>query len=132
MTDDLDTNETETDTVTYRYDKIPDEVWDIIEQEYMYDRDIVSAYMENNHLTIEVTEEDHVAIDVDLEDVMKGIDDSYQGRYGSDADFAESLAEDMGLIPREYEWPQSYIDWVRAARDLMMDYWEINGCYFRS
>ena len=28
--------------------------------------------------------------------------------------------------------PRHVGDGVATARDLMMDYWEINGCYFRS
>lgn len=37
-------------------------------------------------------------------------------------DYAQELADDIGAIPSEYSWPQSYIDWDAAARDLQMDY----------
>ena len=36
--------------------------------------------------------------------------------------YAQELADDMGVIPADYSWPASYIDWERAARDLRMDY----------
>ena len=118
--------------VTYTYDTVPEEAWDILEQEWMYDKDIVSGYMENNHATIDVIEEDHVAMKVEWDEVRSAIDDSYQGRYCDDETFAQELAESMGSVPTTFTWPTSYIDWERAARDLMMDYYEVNGCYFRS
>lgn len=37
-------------------------------------------------------------------------------------EYAMELAEDMGVLPSEYLWPTSYIDWDAAARDLQMDY----------
>lgn len=66
------------------------------------------------------------------EDVQEMIDDCYQGEYSSNEDFAEELysecyseeIEKMGSLT-------NYIDWSRVARDLMMDYHEHNGHYFR-
>ena len=37
-------------------------------------------------------------------------------------DFAQELAEDIGAINAEAAWPNNCIDWVRAARELRMDY----------
>lgn len=37
-------------------------------------------------------------------------------------EYAQGLAEELGVIPEEYVWPISYIDWDLAARDLQMDY----------
>lgn len=65
---------------------------------------------------------------VNLED----FEEAYQGSFKSDGDFAEEMAESMGSIDRNAAWPNSYIDWERAARDLMMDYSEHNGHYFRN
>ena len=56
----------------------------------------------------------------------------YQGEYYSDEDFAYQQADDLGLVPESNDWPISYIDWNAAARDLMMDYGESNGHYFRT
>ena len=47
-------------------------------------------------------------------------------------EYAEQLADDLGLIPEAHSWPASYIDWEAAARDLQMDYtcFEFQGCIF--
>jgi len=37
-------------------------------------------------------------------------------------DHARELAEELGLLPREYSWPTSCIDWEHAARELQYDY----------
>lgn len=36
--------------------------------------------------------------------------------------YAQELAEDIGAISSDTSWPNGYIDWERAARDLRMDY----------
>ncbi len=58
--------------------------------------------------------------------------EAYQGAYQSDEDFAQELAEQLGLMPEDLSWPMGHIDWSGAARDLMMDYAEENGQYFRN
>ena len=40
--------------------------------------------------------------------------------------YARQLAEDIGAISGEESWPLSYIDWVRAADALKMDYSSID------
>ena len=37
-------------------------------------------------------------------------------------DYAEELADDCGLIPKNAQWPMTCIDWERAARELRYDY----------
>lgn len=37
-------------------------------------------------------------------------------------DYAQELAEDIGAVDPNAGWPNGYIDWERAARDLRMDY----------
>jgi len=56
----------------------------------------------------------------------------YKGEHDNDEDFAYQLADDLGLVPEGNNWPTSYIDWGAAARDLMMDYGESGGHYFRT
>lgn len=51
-----------------------------------------------------------------------GFEESYQGEWDSREDYAQELAEDLDLLPKDSAWPASYIDWTRAARDLFMDY----------
>jgi antirestriction protein len=50
--------------------------------------------------------------------------------------YAQELAEDIGAIGRDAQWPVYCIDWERAARELKMDYAsvQVNGTtyYFRS
>lgn len=58
--------------------------------------------------------------------------DRYQGSYKSDEAFAEDMAEQCGDYPRQVSWPYTCIDWEWAARELMYDYIEENGHYFRN
>lgn len=37
-------------------------------------------------------------------------------------DYAMELAEDIGAIDRNAQWPNTCIDWDQAARELQMDY----------
>lgn len=37
-------------------------------------------------------------------------------------EYAQQLAEDIGAISSDAQWPLSYIDWERAADALRMDY----------
>lgn len=37
-------------------------------------------------------------------------------------DYARQLAEDIGAIPEDNNWPCYCIDWKRAARELRVDY----------
>ena len=37
-------------------------------------------------------------------------------------DYARELAEDLGSINKDGEWPTTYIDWEAAAGALKMDY----------
>lgn len=59
------------------------------------------------------------------------IDDCYQGEHDSDEDFAENLCEECGDIPKDLP-SYIHIDWERTARDIMQDYTESNGHYFRN
>lgn len=36
--------------------------------------------------------------------------------------YAEELADDIGALPRDAEWPLTCIDWEQAARELRYDY----------
>lgn len=60
------------------------------------------------------------------------IEEAYQGFYRSDDVFAHELADQLGYIDRNVSWPYTCIDWEQAARDLMYDYVEESGHYFRN
>jgi antirestriction protein len=57
-------------------------------------------------------------------------EEAYQGTYDSDEEFAQELAEEIGAVNHSASWPNNCIDWERAARDLMYDYFEMDGHYF--
>jgi len=62
----------------------------------------------------------------------ENVEEAYQGEYSSDEDFAQQLAEDIGAIQADMQWPYTCIDWEHAANELMYDYFESNGYYFRN
>lgn len=82
-----------------------------IEETEYYDEDIIAS-----------------AIEADIQ--PSDINECYSGSFDSDADFAQDMAEQLGDIDTN-NWLHRYIDWNLASRDLMMDYIEMNGHYFR-
>lgn len=44
-------------------------------------------------------------------------------------DYAKQLAEDIGAIPRDLDWPACHIDWDAAADSLKMDYATVEYSY---
>ena len=68
-----------------------------------------------------------IACDISLDN----IEEAYQGEYRDDEEFAEEMAEQMGLITEKAQWPHYCIDWEWAAREVMTDYCEEDGYYFR-
>jgi antirestriction protein len=58
-------------------------------------------------------------------------EEAYEGRYDSDVDFAQEMADSLGADISD-EWPGRCIDWTYAARELMYDYFESGGYYFRN
>ena len=40
-------------------------------------------------------------------------------------DYAQELAADIGAIQDDAKWPATCIDWEQAARELQMDYTEV-------
>jgi antirestriction protein len=116
-----DDNELDIDD-TYREVEVEDEIVSI-ELAYSlnngspsYDLEVYQAYEENCGDT----------------DDYNDIEENYQGEYSSDEDFAQQLAEDIGAINKNAQWPNNCIDWEHAASELMYDYFESNGHYFRA
>lgn len=56
--------------------------------------------------------------------------DSYMGEHDSDIEFAQNMAEELGLDISKLEWPQRCIDWEYAAKELMYDYISVDHHYF--
>jgi len=81
------------------------------------------------------------APDMDLEIIEAGvncgialsdIEEAYSGEFRSNEDFAQEMADQLGAIDNSASWPQTCIDWEWAAKELMYDYSEDNGHYFRN
>lgn len=69
------------------------------------------------------------------DDDLSDFEEAYQGQYKSDIDFAQEQADNIGANVGRNEpmqWPMYCIDWEYAARELMMDYSEQDGYYFRN
>lgn len=60
------------------------------------------------------------------------IEECYAGHFDSAEEFAREQADQAGEMPKGNHWPHYCIDWEFAARELMMDYAEHNGHYFRN
>lgn len=65
--------------------------------------------------------------DVQIED----IEEAYQGKWDSDEDFTRNLVEGCGDIPNDLP-AYIHIDWEWTAKEIMMDYSESGGHYFRN
>lgn len=110
--------------------------------------DLISKYMtssemiKNSELNEIVEDRGHYYIEVyqaaqeyiradNPDDLVDFVDDNYNGEWDSDEDFVEDLLESTGDIPSNFP---SYIaiDWERTARNIMYDYFEEDGHYFRN
>lgn len=80
-----------------------------------------------------------------LEDLKSEIGES-RGKISEDGgpfvderdfeDYAQELADELGLIDRNASWPLNCIDWAYAAKELLSDYisieWDGNTYLYRS
>jgi antirestriction protein len=60
------------------------------------------------------------------------VEEAYAGEWSSDVEFAQNMAEELGSIKGDEAWPLTCIDWEYAAKELMYDYFEVDGYYFRN
>lgn len=84
-------------------------------------QEIAEAY-----LALGITAETHP------ETIAFEIEECYVGHFSSDEDFAQDMAEQLGAINKNATWPYTCIDWEHASRELMYDYSEQDGYYFRN
>ena len=86
---------------------------------------------EENNLSEEINQ---AYINIVGEDYAKAEDceEAYSGEFQNDEEFAQNMADELGLLNKEMSWPYSCIDWEYAARELMYDYSEDGGYYFRN
>ncbi len=93
--------------------------------------DAILAKMEEEGIGEDQLEAVKAYISITGSDDLQNFEESYQGEFGSDEDFARDMAENLGEVPTATQWPHHCIDWEYAARELMMDYSVENGHYFR-
>lgn len=58
--------------------------------------------------------------------------EAYYGEFASDYDFAVNIVEESGYLANVPENISNYFDYEAYARDLMFDFFESNGHYFRN
>ena len=85
-----------------------------------YDTEVVEAFSSLGNYSLS-----------DADEFFNALEESYSGEFSSDEDFAQDMAEQTG-VEISNSWPHNCIDWEKAARELMYDYYESNGHYFRS
>lgn len=92
-------------------------VLEMMEQEGINDSmlEAVKAYMELNST-----------------DDLSDFEESYAGAFSDDAEFAQDMAENIGAVDDKATWPNNCIDWEEAGKQLMYDYSEQSGFYFRN
>jgi antirestriction protein len=88
--------------------------------------DFIENYPNSHYVDMDIWEAAH---DCGIE--FSDVDDAYAGEFNSDEEFAQDLCEQLGDIPRDFP-SYIHIDWESTARDLLYDYCESNGHYFRN
>lgn len=111
-TDEIEITEIKSDTIPAKYCD-PGEIEEYLKAVEQHSEDIVNAA---------------AALDIPPDD----IDEAYQGEYGDDEAFAQEMAFSIGAIDKNATWPNNCIDWEYAAKELMYDYAEHDGHYFRN
>jgi hypothetical protein len=106
--------------------EIPEDLPEAIEalENADYDLEVYEAYEDNRG-----TSPSDLS---DIEMLIRDTDEAYQGEYDSDEKFAQEMADQLGAVDKNASWPMTCIDWEQAASELMYDYFESNGHYFRS
>jgi len=72
----------------------------------------------------------YLELGIEADDGLEDFEEAYEGEWGNDEQFVGDLLNDTGDLPDLP--PYIHIDWERTARDVMMDYSEENGYYFRN
>jgi len=82
---------------------------------------------------------DEGAVDAYIElgigdDDLSDFEEAYQGKYQNNEEFAREIHDQTtSMDSKESQaWPYYCIDWEWAGRELMMDYSEQDGYYFRN
>lgn len=122
--DDMDLIDITEDMVEFDFSQIPQFLigdWDVWQG--------IGEFTEHYYSSLYDVDVFEAAHDCDIQ--FSDIDECYQGEHISDEYFAQRLCEEIGDIPRDFP-SYIHIDWESTARDLMYDYSESNGHYFRN
>jgi hypothetical protein len=92
-----------------------------VEENGSYDLEAYEGYAEN--LTLDLLE---------VEDWMSEADENYSGEFYNDEEFAESLLEETENLDSLPTIIRYNLDWSGIANDIMNDYFEVSGHYFRN
>ncbi len=96
---------------------IPEELQKRLDLMESYDEEAIDAY---------------ISLGFETGDSLENFEEAYSGKFDSNEDFAQNMAEEIGAINRDASWPNNCIDWEQAAREIMYDYVEEGGYYFRN
>lgn len=101
---------------------LSEEIFEAIEEleAASYDIEIYSSYAT------------HIGFKGDISALIEETEEAYAGEFDNDEEFAQEMAEQTGMMEEKPSWPYTCIDWEWAARELMYDYFEEDGHYFRS
>jgi len=89
-----------------------------------YDIKAVEAYLE--FMSIEENLKN-------FDESLKYFSDVYKGYFCDNIDFAKKMAEKITNADILYtKWPIYCIDWEFASEELMVNYTEVNGFYFKN
>jgi antirestriction protein len=69
---------------------------------------------------------------MDLDELIRYHETNYAGEFDSAKEFGEDYAEQVGDLDAVPEHMRNYIDWEHYATELLYDYWETAGHYWRS
>ena len=124
-----------TDSVTELFNELVDDGHDADELQAFideYGKSQFVDYIEEYLQAVDEYDEEVVESFLEIFDIesIGSLSDSYQGQYDSGADFAQNLAEDCCMVPREMSgWIE--IDWKASWDNLDYDYVECsNGHIF--
>lgn len=67
-----------------------------------------------------------------LDELIRYHENNYVGKHDNEREFAQEYAENVGDENAVPEHMRPYIDWEHYARELMYDYWQSGGHYWRS
>ena len=120
-----------TDSVTELFNELVDDGHDADDLQAFIDehgKSYFLTYIEDYLQAVDEHGEEVVESFIEIFDIdcIGSLSDAYQGQYDSGAEFAQSIAEDCGEVPRDMpSWIE--IDWKASWDNLDYDYTEGSG-----